>query len=91
MTNEIYCDLNARMDEKLYSLERNGTVIDLEKLGLTLESSVGMRFRFFSDDLDDDNKPDDIMFDGIVVLSEEWGYCAQQESEIFWRSNLPIK
>jgi hypothetical protein len=51
---EIYCDLNAQMIEQGYSLERFGSVRDLKKLGLTLETAVGMRFTFFMDDGDEE-------------------------------------
>ena len=86
---EIYCDLNARMTDKGYSLERRGSVDDLQKLGLTLESAKGMRFRFYMDDADDDGTPNDIMFDGVIIQDNEFGFLAEQESEIFWRNNLP--
>jgi len=38
---EIYCDLNARLTENEYSLERQGSIGDLAKLGLTLEVFTG--------------------------------------------------
>jgi hypothetical protein len=69
-------------------LERNGTVNDLKKFGFSLESAMDKRFRFYMDDADDDGTPNDIMFDGIVVYSEEFGYLAEQESKIFWRSEV---
>ena len=84
---EIYCDLNARMTENCYSLERNGSVKDLEKLGLSLESAVGKRFRFYMDDANEDGTPNDIMFDGVVIFSDEYGYLAEQDGKIFWRNN----
>jgi hypothetical protein len=43
---EIYCDLNAAMIDRGYSLERRGSVDDLARLGLTLADAVGMRFTF---------------------------------------------
>ena len=85
---EIYCDLNARMTENGYSLERNGSIRDLQKLGLSLEKAIGKRFRFYMDDANDDGKPNDIMFDGVVVFSKEYGYLAEQESKIFWRDDI---
>ena len=84
---EVYCDLNAQT-ERGYSLERNGSVTDLAKLGLTLEQAVGKRFRFYSDDGNDKGEPDDIMFDGIVAKDPTWGYEAIPESHVFWRSQL---
>jgi len=85
---EVYCDLNARMTEKGYSLERNGSVQDLKKLGLTLETAKGLRFRFYMDDAEDDGTPNDIMFDGVIIYSNEFGFLANQESKIFWRSDV---
>ncbi|WP_444901143.1 hypothetical protein ACJJIG_14390 [Microbulbifer sp. SSSA007] len=85
---EIYCDLNARMTENGYSLERRGSVNDLERVGLTLELALGMKFRFYMDDLDKHGKPDDIMFEGIVIHDSEFGYLAKQQSEVFWRSDI---
>ena len=86
---EVYCDLNAGMIKRGYSLERHGSVVDLEKLGLTLETAVGRRFTFFMDDGNEQGEPDDIMFSGVVVKDPEWGYLALADSnEVYWRSEL---
>ena len=86
---EIYCDLNARMTDRGYSLERNGSVADLAKLGLTLESAVGKRFTFMMDDADDNGNPDDIMFNGVVIHDPKWGYLAlADEDGVYWRSEI---
>jgi hypothetical protein len=86
---EIYCDLNARMTDRGYSLERNGSVADLAKLGLTLESAIGKRFTFMMDDADDNGNPDDIMFNGVVIHDPEWGYLAlADEDGVYWRSEI---
>jgi hypothetical protein len=85
---EVYCDLNARMTEHGYSLERRGSVEDLAKLGLTLEQAVGKRFTFYMDDANDKGEPDDIMFNGVVVKDERWGYMAVADSDVYWRSEL---
>ena len=86
---EVYCDLNARMTENGYSLERHGSVEDLAKYGLTLEDAVGRRFTFYMDDGDDQGRPDDIMWEGVVVHDKQWGYLAQQEGSAFYhRSDL---
>jgi hypothetical protein len=71
---EIYCDLNAEMIERGYSLERRGSVDDLVKLGLTLAQAVGMRFTFVMDDADEHGNPDEIMFNGVVIHDQQWGY-----------------
>jgi hypothetical protein len=86
---EVYCDLNARMIERGYSLERQGSVHDLDALGLTLESAVGMRFTFVMDDADDDGNPDDIMFNGVVVHDAKWGFLALADDDfVYWRSQI---
>jgi hypothetical protein len=86
---EIYCDLNARMTEHGYSLELGGSIDDLAKLGLTLQSAVGHRFVFFSDDADDAGRPDDIMFNGVVIHDDTCGYLAQCDADgIYWRSQI---
>ena len=54
---EIYCDLNACMIERGYSLERRGSIADLDRLGLTLESAVGRRFTFYMDDGNERGEP----------------------------------
>lgn len=85
---EIYCDLNARMTEHGYLLT-TGSVEDLTKLGLTLESAMGRRFTFVQDDADKNGKPDDIMFNGIVIRDEKFGYLAlADEDGIYWRSEI---
>jgi hypothetical protein len=72
-----------------YSLERRGSVDDLAKLGLTLESAVGRRFTFFMDDADDAGRPDDIMFNGVVIHDDSYGYLAQGDSAgVYWRSQI---
>jgi hypothetical protein len=85
---EIFCDLNAKMTERGYLLTK-GSVDDLAKLGLNLESAVGNRFTFVSDDADKDGKPDDIMFNGVVIHDEKFGYLAlADEDGIYWRSEI---
>jgi hypothetical protein len=85
---EIYCDLNARMTERGYLFTR-GSVEDLTKLGLTLESAVGKRFTFVGDDAAKDGKPDDIMFNGIVIRDEKYGYLMlADEDGVYWRSEI---
>jgi hypothetical protein len=85
---EIYCDLNARMAKNGYSLERRGSIEDLAKLGLTLEQAVGMQFVFNGgEDTDEDGKPADIMFNGVVVKDSRWGYLAiEGDHGVYWRA-----
>jgi len=77
------------MTDRGYSLERRGSVDDLAKLGLTLETAVGRRFTFYMDDGDDEGKPDDIMWEGVVVRDAQWGFLGQYEGGGFYhRSEL---
>jgi len=86
----VYCDLNARMTDHGFSLERRGSVDDLAKIGLGLEEAVGQRFVFLMEDADDDGNPDDIMFIGTVQFDEKRGYLAIMDSpgDFFWRSQI---
>jgi hypothetical protein len=86
---EIYCDLNARMSDHGYSLERDGSIADLANLGLTLEAAVGKRFTFLMDDTDEDGNPDDVMFNGVVAHDARFGYIAlADEDGVYWRSEI---
>jgi hypothetical protein len=86
---EIYCDLNARMTDRGYSLSRRGSVDDLRKLGLSLEAAVGRRFTFVMDDADEQGRPDDIMFNGVVIHDDQYGYLAQADDDgFYWRSEI---
>lgn|SRR6185437_8839756 len=86
---EVYCDLNAQMTERGYSLERRGSLEDLARLGLTLETAVGRRFTFYMDDGDAEGRPDDIMWEGRVVHDPKWGYLGQFDGDGFYhRSDL---
>jgi hypothetical protein len=77
------------MTERGYSLERRGSVDDLEKLGLTLATAVGQRFTFYMDDADDQGRPDDILFNGVVVFDTQWGYLALADDDgVYWRSQI---
>jgi hypothetical protein len=87
---EICCDLNARMTERGYLLTR-GSVEEFTKLGLTLESAVVKRFTFVGDDADEDGKSDDIMFNGVVIHDEKFGYLAfADEDGVYWRSQIAM-
>jgi hypothetical protein len=88
---EVYCDLNARMTKAGYALNRRGSVDDLAKLGLTLASALGRRFTFYMDDGDDQGRPDDIMWEGVVVHDGNWGYLALNDGgDYYHRSDLQV-
>lgn len=84
---EISCDLNAGATANTYRLT-NGSFADLERLGITPEQAVGMRFTFNGgDDADESDRPADIMFDGTIVKDEAWGYLAVADIKgIYWRT-----
>ena len=85
---EIFCDFNAQMTERGY-LPTSGTLADLAALGLTLQTAIGRRFVFVSDDADENGKPDDIMHDGVVVADERFGSLLEIDNTAFyWRSEL---
>ncbi len=84
--SKIYCDLNARMTERGYSLERKGSIEDFAKAGLTLTSAVGMRFTFYMDDEALDGVPNDIMFNGLVVHDTDHGYLAVRDEGDFYHN-----
>ncbi|WP_223786815.1 hypothetical protein [Marinicella meishanensis] len=83
---EIFCDLNAGVGVKSYRLTV-GSFADLERLGLTPEQAVGMRFSFNGGaDEDENGQPADIMFHGTVVKDDQWGYLAVADGKgIYWR------
>jgi hypothetical protein len=86
---EVSIDLNGRKSDLGWSLNGLGSIGDLAKLGLSLEAAVGKRFIFFSPDLDDAGRPDDIMFSGVVIYDDTYGYVASQDSDgFYWRSEL---
>ena len=86
---EIYCDVNARMTERGYSLERSGSIEDLRKLGLDLEAAVGRRFTFVGGDDGEPGRPDDIMFNGVVIHDDQYGYLALADDDgVYWRSEI---
>ena len=78
---EIYCDFNARFTERGYSLETRGSMEDLRKLGLNLTAAVGHRFTLYMDDADEHGRPDDIMFNGVVIYDDKYGYLAQVDED----------
>jgi hypothetical protein len=85
---EIWCDFNGRMTERAY-LPTNGTIQDLAALGLTLETAVGRRFVFVSDDADEHGNPDDIMCNGVIIRDANFGILLEGDDDgFYWRSEL---
>jgi hypothetical protein len=83
---EIFIDLNAGKG-KGYSLEIRGAVQGLKNLGLSLEQAVGMRLIFNGgEDTNEAGEPAEILFKGVVIKDEKWGYLAMpDEKGIYWR------
>jgi hypothetical protein len=83
---EIFCDLNAGAKANSYRLT-DGSFADLERLGLTPEQAVGMRFSFNGgSDTDENGQAADIMFDGTIIKDDKWGYLAVADSKgVYWR------
>lgn len=63
-TNRIYVDFQKADDEGRLVLTCAGTIRDLALHGIQLKE--GMRLTFYSDDVDDNGNPDDLIVDGIV-------------------------
>ena len=84
--SEIFCDLNAGATANGYRLT-DGSFADLEKLGLTPEQAIGMRFSFNGGaDRDENGQAADIMFDGTIVKDDYWGYLAVADDKgVYWR------
>jgi hypothetical protein len=82
-------ETHARMIERGYSLERTGSIEALRKLGLDLAAAAGRRFTFCMDDADEHGRPDDIMFNGVVIHDTKYGYLAQADDDgVYWRSQI---
>lgn len=88
---EIFCDFNAQMTDRGYSLERAGSIADLARLGLTLADAVGRRFTFNGGDDGAEGEEDDILCNGVVIHDPAWGYLAfADEDGIYWRSEVDM-
>jgi hypothetical protein len=88
---ELYCDFNACMIERGYSVETIGSRRDIERLGLTLEQAVGKRFTFVQEDANENGERDDIMINGIIAKDESWGYLAIADPDGFYHRSEIVK
>jgi len=66
----IFCDLSPDRTERGFSLEKTRSIEDLAKIGLTLESAVGLKFVFGDGNL---------KFTGVVIHDPELGFLATNE------------
>ncbi len=69
MIPRIYADFHDLDDNNCLRLTKQGTQMDLERLGIELVD--GLAATFYMDDADVAGNPDDIMVDGIVHFSED--------------------
>ncbi|MBW3600157.1 MAG: hypothetical protein KY475_23145 [Planctomycetes bacterium] len=67
----IYADFQNLDDANRLRLSCAGTKEDLERHGIQLRQ--GMMLTFYTDDADDDGRPDNLLADGVVEYDEEAG------------------
>jgi hypothetical protein len=68
-TSRVYIDFHNVDDLNRLRLTCSGTLQDLESQGIELRE--GLALSFYSDDADDQGRPDDLLVDGVVRYSEE--------------------
>ena len=67
-TPKIYADFQNLDDFNRLRLTCAGTLEDLERHGILLHE--GLALTFYTDDADEDGRPDDLLVDGVVSFSE---------------------
>jgi hypothetical protein len=84
----IYADFQNLDDENRLRLTCAGTSADLERLGVQLRE--GLRLTFYTDDADDEGRPDPLLIDGTVhyderercwVAAVDWGRLRHASQE----------
>jgi hypothetical protein len=65
----IYIDFQNTDAEGRYVLDRYGTTQDLEKFSVVLKP--GLRLTFWSDDADEQGRPDPLIAEGIVEFNRK--------------------
>jgi hypothetical protein len=80
MKPRIYADFQNLDDENCVRLDTQGTQRDLDRLGLQLAD--GLELTFWTDDADEDGRPDNLLVDGVArragtpgtwVADVDWG------------------
>jgi hypothetical protein len=66
---KVYADFHNADANGLLRLNSVGTIEDLARQGITLRD--GIPLVFYSDDLDTNGRPDELLVDGVVAFSEE--------------------
>jgi hypothetical protein len=64
----VYADFQNLDDSNRLRLTCMGTLRDLERQGITLKE--GLVLTFYTDDADDDGRPDELLADGVVHYDE---------------------
>lgn len=65
----VYADLQNLDDASRLQLVCAGTIADLARQGITLRE--GLILTFYTDDADDQGRPDDLRVEGIVHFDDE--------------------
>ena len=69
MPPRVYTDFQNLDDFNRLRLTCGGTVQDLERLGIPLRA--GLVLTFYTDDEDNDGRPDDLLAEGVVHYNDE--------------------
>jgi hypothetical protein len=64
----IYADFQNLDDDNRLRLTSRGTLQDLQRHGL--QPSEGLRLTFYTDDADDEGRPDELQIEGEVRFNE---------------------
>ena len=84
----LYFDGNSHLAERSYALV-NGARQDLEALGLTPESALGMSFTFVQEEIGPTGEWDALLFNGTIELNPTLGLVAQVgPNGVHWLSEL---
>ena len=78
----VYCDFNGLVDEDTYALDSQGTLDDMQRLGLELKE--GLALTLWADDVDDEGNDDNLLVDGVVAKHENFDWVARVDART-WR------
>jgi hypothetical protein len=85
----LYFDCNSQLAEGSFALVQ-GTLDDLQALGLTPETAVGMRFTFVQEETGPSGDPDALLCNGTIAYTPSMGHFALADSEgVQWLSKIP--
>jgi hypothetical protein len=65
----IYADFQKLDDDNRLKLICRGTLQDLQRFGVQLHE--GLNLTFYTDDADDEGRPDDLLIDGVVQFNAD--------------------